>query len=162
MKFRKRSFLAVARVVAAAIVWLISVGSSNCQVTSNVLFRVLMLRTQQNIASSFTIEVDNRQYLITAKHAVVGLKDNDEVAILKNDGSWLKTLVKVLRCDEPIDIAVLVPEAQMTVTFSLKPDSGGALFGQDVYLIGFPSFPDGSIFTNTSSPSTARPAHSGS
>jgi hypothetical protein len=129
---------------------LASIGAANCQVTNNVLLRVLMIRAAHSIGSGFTIEVDDRQYLITAKHVAAGLKSDDTISILKNDGSWLVTNVKVYFCEEPIDIAVLVPETQITVAYGLKPDSAGILFGQDVYLMGFPVFPDGSIFTNMS------------
>jgi heme/copper-type cytochrome/quinol oxidase subunit 2 len=36
--------------------------------TSNVLYRVLRIKTATSTGSAFTIEVDGKQYLITARH----------------------------------------------------------------------------------------------
>jgi hypothetical protein len=44
----------------------------------------------------------------------------------------------VFKCDDPVDIAVLVPSAQLTVNFPLEPTSVGLEVGQDAYFIGFP------------------------
>lgn len=40
--------------------------------TSNVLFRVLKIKTATSTGSAFTIEVDGKQYLITARHLLRG------------------------------------------------------------------------------------------
>ena len=40
--------------------------------TSNVLYRVLKIRTAGSTGSAFTIEVDGKQYLITARHLLRG------------------------------------------------------------------------------------------
>jgi S1-C subfamily serine protease len=96
-----------------------------------------MIQTGHGTGSSFTIEVDGRQYLITAKHVVAGLKPEDTIQIRKGE-EWSSVKVKVLRCDEPIDIAVLVPPVQLTVTFPLEPTTDKVLFGQDAYFVGFP------------------------
>lgn len=106
------------------------------QVPSNVFRRVLMIKAGASIGTAFTIDVDGRQYLITAKHVVADLKDEDNVDIRKG-AAWQPTVFKVLRCPEPIDIAVLIPRAQLTVSFALDPDNK-FFFGQDVYFVGFP------------------------
>jgi hypothetical protein len=56
-----------------------------------------------SFGTAFSLEVDGRQYLITAKHVVAGLKDDDSVEIYKAD-HWSTTKVHVLRCDDPIDL----------------------------------------------------------
>ena len=114
-------------------------GLAEAQVPSNVLLRVRMIG---NIAgntsgTAFTLEVDGQQYLITAKHLVAGLKAEDTIQIYK-DEQWEPLKVKIFRCDEPIDIAVLVPPRQLTVTFSLEPTMKDILYGQDIYFVGFP------------------------
>jgi Trypsin-like peptidase domain len=113
------------------------IGQTQAQVTTNVLLRVLIIQVGTTFGSSFTIDVDGRQYLITAKHLVAGLQSEDTVQIRKND-AWIPVKVKVFRCDDPIDIAVLVPPAQMTVTFPLEPVMQGIRLGQDMFFIGFP------------------------
>jgi hypothetical protein len=113
------------------------IPAAQAQVTSNVLRRVLMIQADKNSGSSFTLEVDGRQYLITAKHVVASLKSEDTIQIRKGD-EWSSVKVKVLRCDDPIDIAVLVPASQLTVSFRLEPITNNVFFGQDAYFVGFP------------------------
>jgi S1-C subfamily serine protease len=107
------------------------------QITTNVFRRVLMVQAGKTSGTSFTIEVDGRQYLITAKHVVAGLKADDTIRIRRGD-NWESLKVKVLRCDDPIDIAVLVPPKQITVTFPLEPTLDRIRLGQDMYFAGFP------------------------
>jgi hypothetical protein len=93
--------------------------------------------------TGFTLEVDGRQYLITAKHVVAGLKADDAIEIRKGD-QWSPVNVKIFRCDDPIDIAVLVAPNQLTVTYPLEPTMKGVRYAQDMYFAGFPY----GIFTN--------------
>jgi hypothetical protein len=113
----------------------------NAQVTRNVLERVLNVRVNagtihEGTATAFTIDVDGREYLMTAKHVVQGLKDEDKIDVYMNNG-WASLTVKILRCDDPIDIAVLIPPHQLTVNFDLLADRK-FFFGQDAYFLGFP------------------------
>jgi hypothetical protein len=112
------------------------------QVTANVFERVLNVRVnagtpREGTATAFTIDVDGREYLITAKHVVAGLKDDDKIDIYQND-AWTSFPVKIFRCDDPIDIAVLVPPFQLTVNFDLPFDRTNFFFGQEAYFLGFP------------------------
>jgi hypothetical protein len=122
-----------------------SLQLSFAQVTANVFRRVLMIRTHASEGTAFTIEVDARQYLVTAKHLVAGLRPEDVISVRRGD-NWDDVAVKVFRCDEPIDIAVLVPSKQLTVTFPLEPTMDNIRFGQEIYFVGFPYglFTDGS------------------
>src|SRR5579863_3331505 len=95
----------------------------NAQVTANVFERVLNVRVNagtphEGTATAFTIDVDRREYLITAKHVVQDLKDEDKIDVFMN-GVWSPHTVKIFRCEDPVDIAVLVPPHQMTVNFDL-------------------------------------------
>lgn len=114
-------------------------SQANAQLTSNVFLRVRMIRPSgsPSFATGFTLEVDGRQYLITAKHVVTGMAAEDAIEIRKGD-QWSQVKVKVLRCDDPIDIAVLVPPKQLTVDFPLESTMDGIRYAQDVYFAGFP------------------------
>lgn len=130
--------LRIAILVSVAAV-LTAAGSG--QVPSNVLRRVLNVRVNagtehEGTATAFTIDVDGREYLITAKHVVQGLKDEDKLDVFMN-GDWEPLTVRIFRCDDPIDIAVLIPPHQLTVNFPLSFD-GSFQFGQDAYFLGFP------------------------
>jgi hypothetical protein len=111
-------------------------------VTSNVFERVLNVRVNgdtkhEGIATAFTIDVDGREYLITAKHVVQGLKDKDKIDVYMNDG-WSPLAVDIFRCEDPVDIAVLIPPHQLTVGFDLPFEKETFFVGQDAYFLGFP------------------------
>lgn len=112
------------------------------QVTANILRRTLLIKVASATGTAFTIEVDGRQYLITAKHVVSSLPDgaNRTINILKKNG-WSPLRVAVFKCAEPVDIAVLIPPEQITVNYSLEPTSMGMAVGQDAYFVGFPYGP---------------------
>jgi len=107
------------------------------QVTSNVIYRVFLIKGPAEAGSAFTIEVDGRQYLVTAKHVVKGMKEDDVIQIRRND-QWSSLAVKVFRCDDPADIAVLAPPSQLSTAFPLHPSLSGIMLGADTYFLGFP------------------------
>jgi hypothetical protein len=118
------------------------IPQTTAQVTSNVLRRVLQVRVNagkpdEGTATAFTMDVDGREYLITAKHVVTGLKDQDNIDI-SMDGKWTPHTIKIFRCEDPVDIAVLVPNHQLTVNFALPFDRGSFFFGQEAFFLGFP------------------------
>lgn len=134
----------MSRLLLLAFVVMTTLGSieSSAQVTSNVFERVLNVRVNagtpnEATATAFTIDVDGREYLITAKHVVQGLHESDRVDVFMND-HWTPLAVKVLRCLDPIDIAVLIPPYQLTVNFALPFDNRHIQFGQETYFLGFP------------------------
>ena len=115
----------------------LSGGVARAQLTTNVYDRVLMIRIGNNYGTGFALDVDGRQYLITAKHVVAGLGTDGTVLVAKND-AWTSVPVRVMRCDDPVDIAVLVPPAQLTVDYPLEATMKGVRYGQDMYFAGFP------------------------
>ncbi len=117
-------------------------GATNAQISSNVFERVLNVRVSagtdhEETATAFTVDVDGQEYLITAKHVVQSLGGNDKIDIFGN-GVWTPISVKIFRCDDPIDIAVLIPPYQLTVNFTLPFEPVNIQFGQEVYFLGFP------------------------
>jgi hypothetical protein len=135
-----RNTASVAAILLACAV--LSSLAAHAQITSNVFERVLSVRVNagtehEGTATAFTVDVDGREYLITAKHVVKGLKDEDKIDIFM-DGNWVPLKMKIFRCEDPIDIAVLIPPHQLTVNFELNFDRLNIMFGQDVYFLGFP------------------------
>jgi hypothetical protein len=103
-----------------------------------VLFRVLRIRTATATGSAFTIEVDGKQYLITARHLLEGFGSEGEIE-LWIQGRWSKMRARaVYPAKEAVDIAALDLGRQVTVTFPLEPSSGGLTLGQQVYFLGYP------------------------
>lgn len=125
--------------IGALLVALAASLPSYGQVPSNVLRRTLLIEASSALGTAFTIEVDGRQYLITAKHVVAALPNETQSTIeVQKKSGWSPLKVTVFKCDDPVDIAVLVPPAQLTVNFSLEPESKSLFVGQDAYFVGFP------------------------
>jgi hypothetical protein len=130
------------RIVSVLCFALLILPRSEGQVTANVFERVLNVRVnagtpKEKAATAFTIDVDGREYLITAKHVVSDLKERDKIEIFIN-GGWSPLNVQIFPCDDPIDIAVLIPPHQMTVNFELSADATSVFVGQQAYFLGFP------------------------
>lgn len=115
------------------------VRQAQAQLTSNVFSRVLMIRPAgaSFLGTGFTLEVDGRQYLITARHVVTGMKAEDTLEVMRG-GRWRQLKVRVFRCDDPVDIAVVVPPVQLTAALPLEPTMNGIAYAQEVYFAGFP------------------------
>ena len=142
MKNTKEGFLVLCVAVFLLFALICAPLRMSAQVTSNVLERVLKVRVNagtknEEIATAFTLDVDGREYLITAKHVVNGPKDEDKLDIFVNN-DWSALDVRIYRCDDPIDIAILIPPRQLTVNFSLPFDTRSFFYGQDAYFLGFP------------------------
>jgi S1-C subfamily serine protease len=130
------------RVLAVCLLALLASERIGAQVTSNVLGRVLNIRVNtgtknEGTATAFTLDVDGREYLLTAKHVVAGLKDKDLIEVSMNS-KWTPLSVSIFRCDDPVDIAVLIPPHQLTVNFDLTSDQINFYLGQEAYFLGFP------------------------
>ena len=53
---------------------------SSAQIVSNVFTRVLLIKTPAGEGTAFTLDVDSRQYLVTAKHLVGGLNGKSTIS----------------------------------------------------------------------------------
>ena len=99
----------------------------------------------------FTVEVDNKQYLITAKHLVENVTSQTQVKIFLDNGWKDINLYLLGHCPNDIDISVLTTDKQLTPSgLPCEPTSGGIILGQDVYFLGFPYdiAPKGGTFNN--------------
>ncbi|MES1242012.1 MAG: serine protease [Acidobacteriota bacterium] len=106
--------------------------------TSNVIYRVLRIRTSTETGSAFTIEVDGKQYLITARHLLEGFGGEGDVDLWL-DGRWSRLHVRALYpAKESVDIAALDAGRSLTVDFPLDASSVGLTLGQQVYFLGYP------------------------
>jgi len=104
----------------------------------NVIERIIFIKYNDNCGTGFTVEVNNKQYIITAKHVVKGIKQNDSI-FLFHDNQWKKVEVKNIQFKDPkIDAIVLVPPIQLTPKTNIEFSMDKMVLGQDVYFLGFP------------------------
>jgi len=123
-----------------------SKGPRAQEVTANVFFNVFQIRVPGATGTAFTMVVDGRQYLITAKHMVRDLKvdgsqESIEIRKIKEPRKsleWKRLTVRIFACDDPIDIAVLVTPELVRETFALEPTPNHMNLSQEGYFLGFP------------------------
>lgn len=107
--------------------------------TNEIYYRVFKIKYHSMTGSSFTIDVDGRQYLITAKHILRSAKSFDTIQVF-HDHQWKDMPVQIfVSNNDSIDIAVIVLPVQISPS---KPVVGatanGMAGGQDAYFAGFP------------------------
>ncbi len=107
-------------------------------ITTNVLHRVFLLIFQTNMGTMFTIEVDEKQYLITAKHLVQKIKKEDSLKTFHQNKIKKVKVFLVGHCGGENDISVLSTNIQLSPNYPMKPSAGNLVYGQDVYFLGFP------------------------
>ena len=56
-------------------------------VTSNVLHRTFLIKWRSSLGTAFTIDYGERQYLITARHNIKGIKTGDPIEIF-HEVNW--------------------------------------------------------------------------
>lgn len=130
-------------VIKAALVLsssLFLVSSSRAEYpTTNILQRVVAVRVDSLQGSAFTMEIDERQYLVTAGHLFADSMNVDEIQI-RHDSVWRAISVELIApITDTVDVAVFALTQQLTPSFTLEPTTGGMIFGQKAYFFGFPS-----------------------
>jgi hypothetical protein len=108
-------------------------------VTASALQRTFRFNYGSANGTCFTIDIDSRQYLVTARHLVQGA-EGKIVVQLYHDGQWKDLACEVvgLATGDP-DIAVLAPPFQISPSHSLEPMTPGDIYlSQDAFFLGFP------------------------
>lgn len=108
-------------------------------ITANVIHRVFRVRYRLAEGSAFAIEIDHREYLVTAKHLVPGLLQQDRLGVFSN-GRWSEIPISsVGHADGETDISVLASGGMLAPPgLPLEPTRDELVYGQDVYFLGFP------------------------
>ena len=107
-------------------------------ITANILQRTFQLSFGKGQGTCFTIDYDNRQYIVTARHIVESITDSATIHI-KHEKVWKDCPVNLVGHGEgEVDISVLAAPIQISPTYLLPPTTDGLAYGQDVYFLGFP------------------------
>ena len=107
-------------------------------ITSNILQRTFKIQFEDSQATCFTIDHENRQYIVTARHLVGSIVDESNVKIMQGD-AWKNLPVKLVgHTDGDVDISVLAADIQISPTHLLNLTLDGMGFGHDAYFLGFP------------------------
>ena len=111
-------------------------------ITSNVIERTFRIDYKGRMGTCFTITVDNKKYLITARHIVKEIKGSDIVSIY-HDSKWVEIPVSLIgHASLLVDISVLTADLFFSGNAPLPVSRDGLAYGQNVYFLGFPNVVD--------------------
>lgn len=106
-------------------------------VTTNVLQRTFNIKSGNQIGTAFTLDIDGRQYLITAKH-VLSDYDGRSIEISQND-AWHSIGCSLIgHGADDADVSALAPDTQLSPTHPLDAGTAGIVLAQTAYFLGFP------------------------
>ena len=104
-------------------------------VTSNILLRVFPIQIGIRGGTAFTLEIENRQYIVTAKHVLEG-EVPATVEIELDDWTTIPvTLVGRGRGQQ--DVLVLATDRQLSVAYPVDVGTKGLMLGQSVRFLGY-------------------------
>lgn len=107
-------------------------------VTTNILERTFGMRCGGSSGTCFTIDVDGRRYIVTARHIVNGVVDRSVVEIWAG-GGWQELPVRLIGHGKgKVDVSVLASDLSFGASHPLSITVGGLLLAEDVYFLGFP------------------------
>lgn len=102
------------------------------------LDRVLPIRLGNASGTCFVVDVDNRQYLITARHVISQTPFDGKLEIFSK-GSWHSIKAHlILPRNEETDVAALAPENIIMSKVEFPLGAAGVVLGQKVYFLGYP------------------------
>ncbi len=107
-------------------------------IPTKVIDRTFHIQVADSTGTCFTIDVGNKQYLVTAKHIVKDLSGICGIKIF-HEKRWKNIPITVVgHCKGDIDISVLTAQLQLSPTHQLEATSARMSYGQDAYFLGFP------------------------
>jgi len=123
----------------------------SAQPTIDILQRVLMIDYKSERGTTFSIDIDGREYWVTARHILTGAKSKPfgnyagktiDVRLLNPGGDgeqWVPETFTVLQPVEDVDVAVLIPPSPILPGALPSPpaSSAGLTFGGECEFLGF-------------------------
>jgi S1-C subfamily serine protease len=100
--------------------------------------RVFHIRCGSETGTAFVIDVDGRQYLISARHVVAAAEDTASIELHRN-GTWTAYVVTVVGKDDVADISILsLQERLVGPGHAVEVNAAGCRVGQTVFFLGYP------------------------
>lgn len=108
-------------------------------ITANFIHRTFRIRCGRSIGTAFTIDVNARQYLVTAHHVVHAFESIKGIEYF-GYGAWNAVAAELVgHGNGGIDVSVLAMEKLLTPPgLPVLASSEGLTYGQDMYFLGFP------------------------
>jgi S1-C subfamily serine protease len=106
-----------------------------------ILDRVFPFKYKSQAGTCFVIDIDDRQYIITARHLVPGIKNGESVQLYVNEEWWTLTVKPIFTKSPATDIVALATDRLIVPKMEIFVGAHGLTIGQDVYFLGFPHLP---------------------
>ena len=107
-------------------------------IPADIIYRVLHIKYGQSIGTGFTVEVQGRQYLVTAKHIVAAATGAFTLEFL-HERAWKSLSVELVGHSQNSDISVLASSQELPGReYKTDLTSASMIYGQDVFFLGYP------------------------
>jgi S1-C subfamily serine protease len=107
-------------------------------VPSNILHRTFRIQFAGQVGTCFTLDVEGKQYIVTARHVLPNAAHQATVQI-QHESKWADLPCVVVGVGEgEVDIAVLAPPHVISPSLPLEPTTKAMFLSQDAYFLGFP------------------------
>jgi prepilin-type processing-associated H-X9-DG protein len=107
-------------------------------VPEGILDAVFRFQYGNRTGTCFSLEADGRQYIITARHLVQGIRDHDSVRVFLGQ-RWQEIKVKAIFPRNPkTDIVALVSNRKVAQRMDIPTAEAAIPIGQELYFMGFP------------------------
>ena len=107
-------------------------------VPEGMLDAVFRFQYGNRAGTCFALEADGRQYIITARHLVQGIRDHDSVRVFLGQ-RWQEIKVKAIFPRNPkTDIVALFSNRNVAPRRGISTAEAALPIGQELYFLGFP------------------------
>lgn len=106
-------------------------------ITSNVINRVFLIKYQESLGTCFALDIDNKQYIITAKHVVAGLTESETIYFAKN-GGWYTSQIHLIGHHKYSDVSVFSLNFKIASEKQTIYASDSFIYGQEIRFLGYP------------------------
>lgn len=108
-------------------------------VPSQVILRTFHIAWRNSTGTAFAIDREGKQYVVTARHVVKGIKSGDKIKISWKQ-QWHEVAIEVVGIGKgDVDVTVLAfPRVLAAPKLTLKASIEGLGYGQKVMFLGFP------------------------
>ena len=107
-------------------------------ITFGVLKRVFQVQYGGGLGTCFAIDVDGKQYIVSARHILGSIQGEAEI-LLRQEKQWKSCNVRLVGHGAgDVDISVVAAPLQLAPVTDMEANMDGLTYGQDVYFLGFP------------------------
>ena len=107
-------------------------------IPEDILRRAFRCSIGGSHGTCFTVDYNNRQYIVTAQHLAREVRGSATILIQQEQRLKRCSVNLVGHCKGNVDISVLAAETQLSPQHRVSFGPSGLMLGQDVYILGYP------------------------